>query len=655
MNGILSCLINKEAISDDMLILCWNYCQLKNMSDKMLKIIELVVLDSLNFSNPSKTRDYLYFKKYLLNSTIWHQTVKMKKHDSNSNGDQVTVFDVILGAMQPYLDANKQYVFEQLSMTKDWEPLHKARLGISGNEENEKKNDDRDANDESKIAIELRQDSLACNKPEYTSDELTGRGGGTFDSLKEYESKIYLTKLLIKANNLNNLFQSQMKSFVAVVSPEHAKFSPAPIKTIERCLIKAQTDYHNAKYPRTASIVDLVRCSITFDNATEMLRFFRKFRQRIDDKQTRCIKKILRIKNGFESILKDSGNDDKELKAVGCDYRDIKMNVLISNDDGSEQIVGEVQLLTRIMLSMKQRGHSLYSVIRRAQFVDNIKQMKSRKENLTLEDIVKQRDIEEFGNYLLHNNSNSDTKEEERTYDIYSPSMLLQLNEMGWYKASKLLLSNIYHKNKLISGNGVIEEYLHDSRLINLKFGDIKTETKEDNDNDHVTGEENHIFGIKLKDLPVNNDYDSRSDIIEQFYAKSPFFDEIRDDLIVYHCVVNNLFQFLKLLLLHRSNDSGIINGINICDNERTDGMTPLMKLMTLKHLNKEWLELLLSYKECDFVKIKCSINKDDSKYGEWNDKTFAKIAINCLEYKWKAIAEEIIAKSKGSHYFNFD
>ena len=46
-----------------------------------------------------------------------------------------------------------------------------------------------------------------------------------------------------------------------------------PIKTIARCLIKAQPDYHNAKTHCTVLIVNLVGCSITFDkNKTDCIK-----------------------------------------------------------------------------------------------------------------------------------------------------------------------------------------------------------------------------------------------------------------------------------------------------------------------------------------------------------------------------------------------
>ena len=88
---------------------------------------------------------------------------------------------------------------------------------------------------------------------------MVGSGGkfssSSFDALKEYESRTYLTKLLIKA-------KSQMKAFIAIEAPIHAKSESAPIKTLERCFIhhaiKDSPDYRNAKCLHSAAIADYV-------------------------------------------------------------------------------------------------------------------------------------------------------------------------------------------------------------------------------------------------------------------------------------------------------------------------------------------------------------------------------------------------------------
>ena len=57
-----------------------------------------------------------------------------------------------------------------------------------------------------------------------------------------------------------------------------------------------------------------------------------------------------------------------------------------------------------------------------------------------------------------------------------------------------------------------------------------------------------------------------------------------------------------------------MVKRISIRDNDKTKGMTTLMKLATLLHLNKQWLRLLLSFEACDLHKMKCSVRKNDEK-----------------------------------------
>ena len=68
----------------------------------------------------------------------------------------------------------------------------------------------------------------------------------------------------------------------------------------------------------------------------------------------RCIASIIRVKNGFEEI-----ETWKELKEFG--YRDLKMNILITNDLDQISVVGEMQFLLDWMLHAK-KVLSLYLV-----------------------------------------------------------------------------------------------------------------------------------------------------------------------------------------------------------------------------------------------------------------------------------------------------
>ena len=82
-----------------------------------------------------------------------------------------------------------------------------------------------------------------------------------------------------------------------------------------------------------------------------------------------------------------------------------------------------------------------------------------------------------------------------------------------------------------------------------------------------------------------------------------------QDEYLIYNCVCENYFEYLQLLFESRMNDIGLVNGINKCDLEKTDGFTPFTKLIVSDHCNQQWLKLLLSFKNID-VNKRCQ-NKD--------------------------------------------
>lgn len=70
MEKMVECMINlidyRLPLSDDLLVLCWEYCQMTNnkeLSDKFIKIIQKSVGESLNFENKTKTRDHTWFRQ----------------------------------------------------------------------------------------------------------------------------------------------------------------------------------------------------------------------------------------------------------------------------------------------------------------------------------------------------------------------------------------------------------------------------------------------------------------------------------------------------------------------------------------------------------------------------------------------------------------
>ena len=84
---------------------------------------------------------------------------------------------------------------------------------------------------------------------------------------------------------------------------------------------------------------------------------------------------------------------------------------------------------------------------------------------------------------------------------------------------------------------------------------------------------------------------------------------------MIYDCVNENLFEYFQLLCKFRKNDTGLINGINKCDLIRTDGFTPLTKLVISDYCTREWLQLLLSFDGID-INQRCQ-NKDENYFNK--------------------------------------
>lgn len=77
---------------------------------------------------------------------------------------------------------------------------------------------------------------------------------------------------------------------------------PGPIKRESRCIEKAETDYATEKFPRSNKLIDIIRCSVTFQSPGELLKCIDMFKEVVSDGQTSFVK-IARIKNGFVFVF----------------------------------------------------------------------------------------------------------------------------------------------------------------------------------------------------------------------------------------------------------------------------------------------------------------------------------------------------------------
>lgn len=280
---------------------------------RLSKTLETVTDQCLN-SQKKTVNNYQFFKNNLLSSNIWgindvnyniddktfdtlmneidsnvndgkSKTGEEKKADDNGsdekddneieNENQVPdplLFDRVHNSViLDELKHQKQYIKDEIiKIEKENDALWKSlKYDI--------------INDESLASRNIRQNQFLDEKfndlmknkgiqAEYRESELKfDNNANGFNGAKEYDEGAYLTRLLITAYKIDPIFQLQTRKIFDTIAEKNnikCTFAPAPVKTKDRCVVKASLDYANDNYnwPFTANILDLVRCSLVFDN-----------------------------------------------------------------------------------------------------------------------------------------------------------------------------------------------------------------------------------------------------------------------------------------------------------------------------------------------------------------------------------------------------
>ena len=292
VNCNLRLMSNEQALNDDMLILCFEYCLLsKNnkLAEKFIDGLKSLVKNCLESKAKGKNSDlkYLYFKKYLLTSNIWLEQYKNK----------LLYYSILKDvANKKLINGQKKYIFNKIQELRKTNAKMLSLLSKFGDHDDTKK---------------VRQDMIEYG---VKSDNNWDKS----DLLNEFNSNVYLNTLLAAGHELNNRFQSDMKKLFANRN-DGCTFEAGVVKTQQRCRIKAtDDDYKRQKLPIYACILDIIRCSITCDSIEKLLNTMRYFITKVNGKQSGCIKQIVRIKNGFKNVQQFTMTRD-------CHYCDVKV------------------------------------------------------------------------------------------------------------------------------------------------------------------------------------------------------------------------------------------------------------------------------------------------------------------------------------------
>merc|ERR1719361_1888837 len=95
------------------------------------------------------------------------------------------------------------------------------------------------------------------------------------------------------AQEINHEFQSEMGSILNRIGD----FKPGPMKTVERAQSKMENDYINEEYPTASKLLDIVRCSVSYNTVGQLLDGYKEFMDHIESGVSSLT--LARIKNGF--------------------------------------------------------------------------------------------------------------------------------------------------------------------------------------------------------------------------------------------------------------------------------------------------------------------------------------------------------------------
>merc|ERR1719229_1546516 len=123
------------------------------------------------------------------------------------------------------------------------------------------------------------------------------------------ESNVAVSKLSAVAKLIDDPFQKEMKRIMS----EFGECKSGPLKKVDRCVSKLENDYQSARFPKASKLLDMVRCSVSFNTVSQLMTGYDGFMEYLQKQSTPMT--VARIKNGF---LDDEWSG----------YRDIKINVI---------------------------------------------------------------------------------------------------------------------------------------------------------------------------------------------------------------------------------------------------------------------------------------------------------------------------------------
>eukprot|EP01084_Bolivina_argentea_P227970 385110_1 len=197
-----------------------------------------IVLNSCGkvLSAPISKTEYLWFKQYVFDSSLWFFKTKQNKY----------MYEELLNIaneMSSDIVDSMDSIYKHLQTHNKWNEIINIKEQSLVTRQDDKK-------------VGLFQNKGFKDLFESKSDD------EKYEDMKSFvDSNLAVNILTSTATNVNREFQNHVKT----VMSHYGKFQAGPIKNVERCVSKLENDYQNAVYPKSAKLLDLVRCSVTFN------------------------------------------------------------------------------------------------------------------------------------------------------------------------------------------------------------------------------------------------------------------------------------------------------------------------------------------------------------------------------------------------------
>jgi len=379
----------KQAFSDLLLNLAWRIITTKNeenpLNNSLWKAIQETVKEIIE---EKKEREWFWLKNYLLPSTVWlidltppdeqeedDEEEEEEKDDEESGDDEEEKPKAPKKKKKP---KKRNYLFyELLKMVeqKAEDQVNEILIPSMNKLQEESMESWQQLIEwdmETALENDCRQDMVNGGViPEYSKEELGKRAtaSASFNVVRHYDYNEYLSKLVLHAHMVDDEYQKSIQQIFDInpetgmyVDPETGdtiRYLRGPVKLLERCKAKAETDYRNEAFPTSANVLDINRCSLIFNKIDPMLKALKKLDNKVRYYQSGCVIQLCRDKNGFREYVKNPS------------YADIKLNVLIAGSHGTN-VIGELQFLLTKMMSFKNKAHGLYAITRRQELFEGM-------------------------------------------------------------------------------------------------------------------------------------------------------------------------------------------------------------------------------------------------------------------------------------------